>query len=39
MLDNFHNTRKGDLFMGMAKIDSFTLMRGTRLNKQQINWP
>ena len=38
MLDNFHNTRKGDPFMGMAKIDSFTLMRGTRLNKQQINW-
>ena len=38
MLDNFHNTAKGDHFMGMAKIDSFTLIRGTKLNKQQINW-
>ena len=37
MLDNFHNTPKGDHFMGMAKIDSFTLIRGTKLNKQQIN--
>ena len=23
--------------MGMAKIDSFTLIRGTKLNKQQTN--
>ena len=23
--------------MGMAKIDSFTLIRGTKLNKQQID--
>ena len=37
MLDNFHNTPKGDHFMGMAKIDSFTLIRGTKLKKQQIN--
>ena len=37
MLGNFHNTPKGDHFMGMAKIDSFTLIRGTKLNKQQIN--
>ena len=37
MLDNFHNTAKGDHFMGMAKIDSFTLIRGTKLNKQQTN--
>ena len=37
MLDNFHNTPKGDHFMGMAKIDSFTLIRGTKLNKQQID--
>ena len=37
MLDNFHNTTKGDHFMGMAKIDSFTLIRGTKLNKQQTN--
>ena len=37
MLDNFHNTPKGDHFIGMAKIDSFTLIRGTKLNKQQID--
>lgn len=38
MLDNFQNALKGDHFMGMAKIDSFTLVGGTKLNKQQINW-
>ena len=37
MLDNFRNTPKGDHCMGMAKIDSFTLIRGTKLNKQQID--
>ena len=37
MLDNFRNTPKGDHCMGMAKIDSFTLIRGTKFNKQQID--
>ena len=37
MLDNFHYTPTGDHFVSVAKIDSFTLIRGTKLNKQQIN--